>query len=273
MTNPQIAFNEILTELRKYNPHASAEDISAGVISILEREILPKTIRYMSLPDFPSWVDISIRKSGRIPKKRLKSTESLEKRRRTIQQIEEVKRELYWDGGTVSKPTYNFPDADFITSPPERDLPSTWKLIQPEEKPAIRLEQPNDTYGRKASLPTERFQIELQKEIQEKIISDVRFEDFFRKIETSIRELVDSRNLEGNIDVSFRTDHEIISWKKYVIAINLPPQIEFKERTKLWTIFDLTIRNKLKELVANADGKEKEYLSNLNKKLFVHIEL
>jgi len=273
MTNPQISFNEILVELKKYNPHASADDISAGVISILEREILPRAIRYMTLPDFPSWVDMSIRKSGRLPKKRLKSTESLEKRRITIQQIEGVKRELYWDGGTVSKPTDSFPDAGFIISRPEMNLSSAWQLIQPEEKSVIPIEQPNDPYGRRLSLPRERFQIVLQKEIQEKIISDVLFEDVFRKIETSIRELVDSRNLEGSIDVSFRTDHEITSWNKYVIAINLPSQIEFKERTKIWTIFDLTIRNKLRELADKADGEMKEYLNDLNKKLFVHIKL
>lgn len=273
MTNPQISFNEILVELKKHNPQASADDISSGVISILEKEILPKVLRYMSLPDFPSWTDMAIRKSHKLPKKILNTRESLEKRRRIIQDIECVKRQLYWDGGTTSKPTFSYPNADIITSTPELNFSSGWQLTEPEEKVDNPPEQTNDTHVQRLYNPTEKFKIVLKKEVQKKIVSDFVFEDVFRKIEISIRELVDSRNLEGSIDVSFRTDHEITSWKKYVIELNLPPKIEFKERTKIWTIFDLTIRNKLKELADNADADTKEYLKDLNRKLFVHIEL
>jgi len=271
---PEIPFTEILVEIKKYNPHASPDEISAGVITLLEKEILPRAMQYMSLPRFPSWSDLSIQKSGRQPKKRIgRPKRSLEKRRIALQNIERAKQELHWDGGTIPLPTYAYSDADSIISPPETNLSSAWQPLRPKKKETIPLEQRVAPYGAKLPLTKERFQIIFQKEFQAEILSDTVFEDVFSKLEITIRELIDSRNLEGNIDVSFRTDHEIPSWKKYVIVIDLPPQVEFEERTKIWTIFDLTIRNKLRKLTDKADGEMKDYLNNLNKKLFVHIEL
>jgi len=271
---PEISFTEILVEIKKYNPHASPDEISAGVITLLEKEILPRAMQYMSLPRFPSWSDLTIQKSGRQPKKRIgRPKRSLEKRRIALQNIERARQKLHWDGGTIPLPIYTYPDADSIISPPEINLSSAWKPLRPKKRETIPLEQRVDPYGVKLPLTKERFQIIFQKGFQAEILSDAVFEDVFSKIEKRIRELISSRNLELNIDVSFREDYEIPTWKKYIITIDFPPHIDFEDRTKIWTIFDLTIRNKIDELAKNADDAIKKYLNELNKKLFVHIEL
>lgn len=273
MMSSQLSFSEIFSELKKYNPHASESEISAGIIEILEKEILPRVLQQMSLTSFPSWRDVAIQESGRRIKKRFRPKESLEERRRIIQQVEYVKRELHWDGGTLPLPILSFPDADNIIGPPESDMPSAKQLIEHDEKEIETFNERDDPYGRKLSPSREKYQIVLSKEFQEKILSDALFEEVFRKIEVSIRKLINVRNFETNVDVSFRPDLETPSWKKCVITIGLPPQVRFEDRTRIWTIFDLTIRNQIGELAKKGDSDVKEFLYNLNKKLFVHIEL
>jgi len=270
----QTLYSEILNEVTKHNPHASPGEISAGIIAVMEKEIIPKVIQDLSLPKFPSWTDISIRKSrGRQRKKRFKSATSLEKRRTIIQQIGYMRRQMNWDGDSTSAPTSYFLDSDNGISPPELNMPYIREPIKHDVEKIEKTEVEDDPYGSLLMPPKAKYLINLSKEFQEKMLSDSLFGDVFRKIEVSIRELIDARNLKINIDVSYRTDLEIPSWKKYVITIDFPPQIKFEERTRIWTILDLTIRNRISELAEKADIEIRKYLKNLNKIFFVHIEL
>jgi len=269
----QTLFSEILTEAMHYNPHASSEQILDGVINMLEKEILPSVIRDLSLPDFPSWARMAIDLKGRKVKKRLRPKETLKEKRAIIQQVEYL-RKLDWDGVDTATPTIYFSDHD--------DLVSRHQLRMPcETKPASyepRVKTPTFKTAHKpyASFPfpsERRNTLVLSSEVQEKIVSDSRLENLLKNVEISVRRLVETRDLEAYLDVSFKSDLEIPTWEKYVININLPPRTNFDEKMKIWEIFDLTIRNKITGLSKEADDSTKEYLNNINKKLFVHMEL
>lgn len=269
----QTLYSEVLSELKRYNPHASPSQISAGIITIMEKEILPRVFRDLSLPKFPSWTDITIRKSrARQARKRYRSIRSLERRRTIIQQVEYMRHQLSWDGDSTSTPPHHFLDSCGGISPPESNTPSIEEKIGYLEK-IEKIEVGDDPYGTLSLPPKAKYQIVLSKEFQEKMLSDALLEEVFREIEVCTRELIENRNLETNIDVSFRQDIEILSWKKYVITIQFPPLTDFKQRTRIWTILDLTIRKRIAELAERADRNTREYLNGLNKNLFIHIEL
>lgn len=271
----QTLLSEIMTEAKNHNPDASSSEIAQGIVGIMEREILPEVLRDVSLPPFPSWSDMLIESKGRRIRKRFRSREILEERRIILQQIEYVRRGLVWDGTDTIAPTPHFPDFTSVIEVPESGKSSIKEIPKHdgEETQAPTAEIIDKPYPTITPQPKLKSQITLSTEFQEKIITEPLLEQTFKNVEVGIRELIDARNLEANIDVSFRLDFEIPSWKKLVINVGVPSQVDFKDRMNIWTMFDLAIRNKITSLAKDASDDMREYLGNLNKDLFVHIEL
>ena len=121
--------------------------------------------------------------------------------------------------------------------------------------------------------PTEENLITLSETTQRKIVSEPIFEAFFKNVEVQLRSIIASRKLETEIDVTYKTDEEIPSWNKCVLKVHPPPNLNFNARMNISTIFDITIRKTINDLKKNADSNTLEYLKNLNRNLFVHIDL
>jgi hypothetical protein len=270
---------EIMAEARYHNPKASLIQILDGVTELLSNEVLPEVLKNLSLPKFPSWSSILIAESRKERRgKKFKDSKSLRDRRVAIQQVEYVKRQMGWDGSDTSTSVRHFSDS---TSPiffPRFDLASVEEVSNhgsgygKETKTPIEEEvgkpYPNILFPLKP-----QDTISLSKEIQQKIVSEPIVERAFKNIELSIRKLVDAKKLETSIDMSFRSDPEIPSWKKYVITITLPLNIDFNARMNMWTLFDLVIRKEITELAKNASDDERKFFDDLNKSLFLHVEL
>lgn len=265
--------SEIFTEAINRNPHASTEEILEGFVNIMEIEILPSVIRDLSLPDFPSWAKMAIESRGRKGKKKFRPKETLKEKRAIIQQVEYLKK-LNWDGVNTRTPTIYFSDHDDLMGLPQ--LGKSFEIKPKRRKPKTEvptIESAHKPYAR-VPFPSERKNpFVLSNEIQERIISDSLLEGLFKNVEVSIRKLIETRNLEAYLDVSFKSDLEIPTWEKYVITIDLPSRMSFEEKMRIWEIFDLTIRNKISDLAKKVDDKTREYLDNMNKNLFVHMEL
>jgi hypothetical protein len=123
-------------------------------------------------------------------------------------------------------------------------------------------------------LPLEpKRQIVLSEEIQRKVVSEPSLEEVMKIIETGMRKLIDDREIDASVEVSFRSDLEMPSWKRYVIVVDPQANLKFKDRMNLWTVFDVTVRKGIADLAKNADDNKKKYLSELNRNLFVHLEL
>jgi hypothetical protein len=270
---PKILLSEIVTEAINHNPYASPEQVLDGIVSIMEKEVLPLVIRDLSLPDFPSWAKMTIELKGRKAKKKFRPKETLKEKRAIIQQVEYLKK-LNWDGINTSAPSIHFSDHDDLMGIPQ--LGMSFEIEPKRRRPRAKVPAIESAHRPYASIP---FALErknpfvLSSEIQEKIISDSRFEGLFKNVEVSVRKLIETRNLEAYLNVFSKSDLEIPTWEKYVITINLPSRMSFEERMKIWEIFDLTIRSKIADLAKKADEKTREYLDNMNKKLFVHMEL
>lgn len=70
-----------------------------------------------------------------------------------------------------------------------------------------------------------------------------------------------------------KSDVEIPSWKKCVLTIHPPSELTFDERMNISTIFDVAIRKTINEMKKEADVTTTDYLKNLNRSMFVHIDL
>jgi len=275
----QTLLTEILSETRNYNPQASLNEIAEGLFSIIEREIIPKVLMDISLPKFPSWKDLIVRsRELQRTKKRIKPTGNLTERRLLIQQVESLKQMIYWDGGDT---TIHFPPLSDLGNLSrllaQFDLPSVKEQIPKHElgkAKELALEEPDNPYLRISPSPETKYNFTLSEELQHRIVSNYRFEEIFRRIEISLRELVAERSLKTNINIDVKSDIEIPSWEKYIFKISPSSKLSFKERMNIWTTFDIRIRNSIQMLRKMAvDSEQIEYLENLNRNLFVHIEL
>lgn len=269
-------FSEIMDEARSYNPTASPTEIADGIVAVMEKEILPRVLRDVSLPSFPSWSDMLLSESRRrrIPK-RFRSARTMAERRTLLQQIEHVRRQLVWDGTDTAEPTPHPPDLTNLTERPKPDVSSLEKIPKHNGKEAeIETTEDSDKPYSSVSPPAKaKSRITFSEGLQRRIISDPFLEKTFKNIEVGMRELIDARNLTTDVDVSFRPDFEIPSWRKCVIKVYPPSGLNFKDKMNVWTIFDLTIRNEITQLARDAGDDMKEYLNNLNKDLYVHVEL
>lgn len=269
----QTFISEILTVAKNHNPQASPEQILKGFIDILEKEVLPYAIRDVSMPSFPSWVKMATDMRGRKIKKKFLPKETLEEKRLVIQQVEYL-RKLSWNGVDTETPGAYISDCDDLISPPQ--LGRSFEIEPILDKPRVKapsLETAHRPYARVPFPSKRRNRFSISSVIQERIVSDTRLENVLKNIETGIRKLIETRNLEAYLEVYCKSDLEIPTWEKYIITVSPPLRMTFEEKMKIWEVFDLTIRNRISDLSKTADRKTEKYLNEINKKLFVHMEL
>lgn len=276
--SPQTLYDEILSQARNHNPSASSSEILEGVFEIISREILPTVFKALELPQFPSWSMLAIESRGRRRRKSVETPIKLVERRAVIQKVDRLKRQISWDGGNSVRYDPHFSDSNNITFLPTSHLSSAEEAFPREfdygeEIKTQSLEEPDRPYLNDL-LPLEpKEPMVLSEEIQRKIVSEPVVEEVFKRIEVRMRNLATDRKLEMSFEVSFHSDAEIPSWKKYVIKINPPSNLDFKARMNIRTLLDMAIRKEIDDLLKSANGNRKEYLNQLSKSLFLHIEL
>lgn len=273
----ETLFSKIVTEATYHNPGASRAEILEGIFATLEGEILPAVLRGLSLPKFPSWSDIVIDSKRPKTVKRGPGEESfLAERRRVIQEIEYVRRKLRWNGDKTST-VHAYPEDSDNSAFPIRTRGSSFDGVQePNGKEAKTpgVQEFGKTYPYILPPPKPKYQITFSERSQGKIVSNPLLERIFSRVEIDLRNLIASRQIQAHLEVSIKSDCEIASWEKTVITIReLPSDMTFEERMKIWEIFDLTIRGRINELRKGADTNADKYLKDLNNNLFVHVEL
>jgi hypothetical protein len=268
---------EIVAEAKLHNPNIAPEEISEGIAIILSKEILPEVMKNLSLPKFPSYREVH---STRIKEKRQVKADmliDLGDRRSLIQQIEQVRTEMGWDGvddlrpitfGNNSPSIYYIPETGF-------SVPIETPIKKPDFKDDLEeteKEAANSTSQKMPKEPEKNI-ISLSETAQRKIVTDPLFEAVFKTVEIQLRNIIASRNLGTKIDVVCKSDVEISSWKKCILEVHPPSDLDFQARMNISTIFDIVIRKTIKDLKKDADEDTREYLKNLNRNLFVHIDL
>lgn len=275
--SPKTLYAEILSQAINRNPSASSSEVLEGIFQIMSKEILPTVFKNVGLPKFPSWSMLAFEKRGR-KRRKIEPQEKLAERRIVIQQIERLKRQISWDGGNSARYDLHFPDVDTLTFLPAQDLSSNKKALTRildygEEIKTQSLEEPDKPYPKSLLLSEPKQPIDLSDEVQKKIISEPAVEEVFKRIEVGIRSLFVERKLDATVQVSFHSDSEIPSWKKYVITLNPPSSMDFEAKMNIRTLLDIAIRKEMDGLLKNASEDMKEYLYQLNKSIFIHIEL
>jgi hypothetical protein len=282
---PLTMLDEIIAEVRLHNPSATPEEISEGIAAIIGNEILPEVLKNLSLPKFPSYRSVATAEARSAGAKIRMGTEKpikLTDRRRIIQQVENVRTQMSWDGVNDAKPKIYVKDSPNLFYAPKTDLlPSLEAMRKGELKRKSDSEKEreprkkgtvNGTF-QKMIEQQERNIIVLSETAQEKVVSEPIFEAVFRNVEVQLRNLIADRNLKTEIDVSCKSDVEIPSWKECVLTIHPPSDLTFDQRMNISTIFDVTIRKTIAEMGKDADGTTTDYLKNLNRSMFVHIDL
>ena len=115
--------------------------------------------------------------------------------------------------------------------------------------------------------------IKFSEKTQRKIVNEPIFESVFKDVEIKLRNIISTRKLSTDIDVECKFDEEISTWNKCVLTIHPPSDLNFEQRMNISTIFDVTIRKVINEMKKNADPRTSEYLKDLNRNLFVHVDL
>ena len=277
--------DQIITEVRLHNPSATFEEISAGIAKIVGNEILPKVLKSVSLPDFPTYRSVETAEARSTKRKIRKGDErpiSLAERRIIIQQVEYVRGKMGWDGGDDVKPEMRVKNSPSFLYAPRTDLLLPTEVTKKEgqvgktafekEVESPKKETVDGTFQKMVKQP-EKDIIILSNTAQEKVVSEPIFEMFFKNVEVQLRSLIASRDLRTEVDVTCKSDMEIPSWKKCVLTIHPPSELTFNERMNISTIFDVTIRKAIDEMKRNANETTVDYLKNLNRSIFIHIDL
>lgn len=279
--NPPTLLDEIVSEIRLHNPNATLEEIYEGISVLLSKEVLPEVIKNLSLPKFPSHRSVLLAKAKRTRvTRKMKTDQSIDlgRRRSIIQQVEYVRNEMGWDGADDLKPPTFIIDSSSLYYTPKIN-PSVPRRgfkkgidFKKEEPQETEKETISSTF-QKMPIQPEKNVINLSDTALRKIVSEPIFEEVFKNIEIQLRKIIASRNLKTDVDVVCKPDIEISSWNKCVLKIHPPPEFDFNARMNISTIFDITIRKSIKDSLKTADEDKKEYLKNLNRTLFVHVDL
>lgn len=270
--------DEMVAQIRLHNPAASPEEISEAIAGILGEEIFPNALKNLTLPQFPSY-RVVLAETKKIKERRgAKASDptGINYRRKIIQQIEYVRTEMGWDGIDDVTPKIRVTNSPTLNYPLKTDLP------QPKEKMKKEIDSKKETeeshketiHSTNQPMPIkpEKDVITLSETAQRKIVSEPIFEEVFKNVETKLRGLIESRNLKTEIDVVCKSDFEIPSWNKCVLKVHPPSNLAFTKRMNISTTFDITIRNTIKDLKTSSP-EATEYLDNLNRNLFVHIDM
>ena len=185
-----------------------------------------------------------------------------------------------WDGVDDTAPKAYISDTPLIYRQFKRDMTSKNEKINRELKNEDTLTiDPSDVKEEIINANTQKLQvtgnvnvIKLSDLAQRKIVSEPLFEEFFERTEKKIRAFIETKEPGILIDVQCDQDEESPSRDKCVIQVHSSSNIDFKQRMKLSTIIDITIRREIKAL-KNAPNGNLQYFQNLNRNLFVHVDL
>ncbi len=268
---------ELASYIKSNYPEASPEEISEIAFAILSQEILPEVFKSIKLPDFPTYRMVAKNKADTLKGITTENPVDLNNRRRIIQQIEDVRYEMGWDGiddltsrnfhVTNSTNLNNF--TENISAKARDSQKRTEVETEPDKKRdnkrsegnSIKLEEPSKDY------------ISLSDTAQNKVVSELIFEELLRKIEIELRKTVISRNLKAEIELICKTDAEISSWNKCILKIRPLDNLKFEERMNISTIIDLLVRKIITEMKKTADQDTSNYLRDITRNFFVHIDL
>lgn len=270
---------ELVTQIQVNNPSVTEDDITEGIIQLLSREILPNVIKNLSLPKFPSAMDEGLEskklrgirgsKTGRIA--------HVHERRSLIQQVEQVKNVMGWDGVddiipkievSASNSIYRF-GRIYPLSKNERRKSNEYEDIN---EPEIEKQIINST-AQKLKPREEKNVIALSDSMQTKIVTEPLFETFFKNIEVKMRQAIFNRAPDTTVDVLCDPDQDSPDRLKCLIKIHPPEGLDFKARMNLSTVFDTIVRNEIKFFQEMACPEGRKYFQDINRNLFVHVDL
>jgi hypothetical protein len=276
----ETLLEEIVTEVKLRNPDALPEEIFEEVATMLSKEILPQVIKNISLPKFPTYRQVMLSQSKRTKSKietKAHPPKSLGYTRNMIQEIESVRNEMGWDGIDDSKPKMFITDS----TNPYHLQKNIFRLSREDlkiktnikEAPEKEREEIANATAQKMPMKPDKNILELSESVQRKIVTEPIFGLVFKSVELKLRNIIATRNLSTEVDVICKSDIEIPTWNKCVLTAHPPAKINFDERMNISTIFDITIRTVINEMKKDADEKTLDYLRNLNRNFFVHVDL
>ena len=275
----QSLLDELVAQIRASNPNATEDEISDGIDSLLSKEILPSVLKNLSLPKFPSARDESFEA------KRLKSSQGskveklaqVHQRRSLIQQVEQVRTAMGWDGINDTTPKMQISNSSSIYPLIRLNFASkNAKIRKPIKKIEAESEMEKETINataQKINFLIDKNVIDLSESTQRKIVSEPLFETFFKGAEIKMRQAVSTREPETKIEVLCNIDEESPDRTKCLVKIHPRKDLDFKGRMKLSTVFDIIIRTEIRSLQEKADIEGKKYLQGINRNLFVHVDL
>ena len=277
--NEQSLLEELVAQIRASNPNATEDEISEGIDSLLSKEILPSVLKNLSLPKFPSAMNESLeaKRLKGIQGSKVEKIAQVHQRRSLIQQVEQVRNAMGWDGINDTTPKMQISNSSSIYPLIRLDFASKNERIRkPIKKIEPELETEKETINataQKINFLTEKNIIDLSESTQRKIVSEPLFEIFFKGAEIKMRHAISSREPETKIEVLCNIDEESPDRTKCLVKIHPRKDLDFKERMKLSTVFDIIIRTEIKSLQEKSDIDGKKYLQGINRNLFVHVDL
>jgi hypothetical protein len=276
-------FIEIVSGLHKNAPDASPEDLANILIKVIEKDILPIAIKNMNLPSPPSPLEIKREQLylKRAPK-RSRNLPTLKEKEKLIREFEDIKH--YLNGRDADNPSFvpDFSVTDFDTPKIPFDLTFKSSIQVPSPKTdglsreSILEELTVSPYIKPAKEKKEKgnevTKFIIANEIQNRIVSDSLFKDVFRVIEIAIKDFITTCPFEMDFTAYFREDIEIPEWKKVVLSVNAF-DLEYEQKMSLWDTIDSYVRNAIHELMETMEPSERKKIEDINKKLFIRMEL
>ncbi|MGD0645084.1 MAG: hypothetical protein ABSA75_09285 [Candidatus Bathyarchaeia archaeon] len=266
---------ELALLVRGYYPEATPEEIAEITLEIVSKEILPDVMKNIKLPDFPSYRLIAMDKTAKA-----KETTTIEKsvdlssRRRIIQQIEGVRYKMGWDGiDDLTPKNFNSSNSsnalyfsEKISAKDQNQKPKKDILLDKAENrriegTSIKMEEVSNDY------------ISFTDSIQKKIVSESILEKLLSQIEIELRKAILSQNIKAEIELTYKTDFEVASWNKYVLKIHPITNLKFDERMNISTRIDLLVRKTINNMKSNSEPQTTEYLRDISRNFFVHIDV
>lgn len=278
----------VVDELLLRYPQATPQAISQALINSIENEILPMAVKTMKLPPPPSKMQLLLEKKRMERQKKKYRQSTKEKEKTVIEEFETLKYILngYFNDYTTeeqllaldgsfndSGSRYTFLDTSF-----HREIIEKYDGISTSPKVGYsRAEKPTEQekgnpYSKKLFRPEKRPpNFIISREVREKIWADLTIREVVSSIETQLRE-ISTHFPKMAFSIYVKNDEEIPTWEKIIVNLKFP-SLDIRKKLELWDKVDAQIRKRILDSTRAIDGSNETELQNINRKLFIHLDL
>jgi hypothetical protein len=256
--------DQLVLEASMSNSNLDQQELSKKIVSIIQRQIVPRAILNAKLPELPSPASVKMeelraKRYGRY------ATKHLLEKTTFIQDMEKLRYQ--WNGS-------NSTDSELPIDPEEKiPVKIKWKpknemeLGKSEKPSSVEAEIMSDVSPAPSGDSEEEMNhklIEFDVNVTEKVVTTPSYADFMAKLESMIRQ--NYGTVSGSFHFSIKAVEDFQNKEKTTITITLP-DTTFDQKMEFWNKIEMNIQKTIDTLEFTDEEK-----MDVSKSLFTCVQ-